>query len=74
MQKYFYDSTDVGKLYINYPMVESYQHFEGWPDERFSETKVAASLEHGIEYKMLIRDMYVAKYMEWYRKVEDTLR
>ena len=57
-----------------YPMVESYQHFEGWPDERFSETKIAASLEHGIEYKMLIRDMYVVKYMEWYRKVDDTLR
>lgn len=28
MQQYFVDSTDVGKLYINYPMIESYQDIE----------------------------------------------
>lgn len=73
MQQYFGDSTDVGKLYINYPMVESYQHFEQWPDNSFAYTSISVTLQPGKEYKKLIRDMYVTNYMEWYHKVNDVL-
>ena len=73
MQQYFSNSTDVGKLYINYPMVESYQHFEQWPDNDFSETVISSALQSGTEYKKIIRGMYVAKYMEWYNKLVDVL-
>ena len=31
-QNYFLDSTSYGQLYINYPMVESFEHFLGVPD------------------------------------------
>ena len=32
MLKYFTDSSDMGKLYINYPMMQSYKHFKSFPD------------------------------------------
>lgn len=32
---YFNESTDMGKLYINYPMVESYKHFLSLEDETY---------------------------------------
>ena len=32
MLEYFSESTDEGKLYINYPMVEACKHFSGLPD------------------------------------------
>lgn len=73
MQQYFSDSTDVGKLYINYPMVESYQHFEQWPDNTFAYTSIPVTLQPGVEYKKLIHDMYVTNYMEWYYKANDVL-
>lgn len=74
MQQYFDDSTDVGKLYINYPMVESYQHFEQWPNDDFADTVISVTLQPGVEYKKLIRDMYVTNYMEWYNKLNDVLK
>lgn len=36
MIKYFSDSTAQGKLYINYPMMQSYKHFSQIPDNGFS--------------------------------------
>lgn len=35
MQNYFSESSDMGKLYINYPMVESFHHIKGFPDTEF---------------------------------------
>ena len=35
MQKSFMDSTDMGKLYINYPMVESLKYTKQMPDNEF---------------------------------------
>jgi hypothetical protein len=35
MQKYFSESSDMGKLYINYPMVESFYHMKTISDENF---------------------------------------
>lgn len=73
MQKYFIDSTDVGKLYINYPMVESYRHFPDWPNDEFEDTNILVSLQPGKRYKSLITDSYVSGVLEWFHKVDDTL-
>ena len=35
MMNYFSESTDNGKLYINYPSVESFKHFKSIPDNNF---------------------------------------
>lgn len=37
---YFNESTECGKLYINYPMVESYKHFLSMYDEAYMERMV----------------------------------
>lgn len=36
MAKYFVESSDVGKLYINYPMVEAFYHMTSNPDLNFN--------------------------------------
>ena len=40
MLTYFRDSTAQGKLYINYPMMQSYKHFSCLPDDTFLSKKV----------------------------------
>ena len=35
MAKYFVESSDMGKLYINYPMVEAFYHMASIPDPDF---------------------------------------
>lgn len=54
MQKYFADSTGVGKLYINYPMIESYKHFKSLPDNDFLYSKIAVSMQPGRKYKNFV--------------------
>ncbi|MDR3075463.1 MAG: hypothetical protein LBU30_05460 [Candidatus Methanoplasma sp.] len=39
----FNDSTDNGKLYLNYPMLESYKHLMSLDDENFKDRCVAVS-------------------------------
>lgn len=51
MQKYFCDSADVGKLYLNYPMLESYRHITKFGDEEYLERKVPTTLQPGSKYK-----------------------
>lgn len=33
----FVDAADIGRLYINYPMIESYRHLCRLPDDDFAE-------------------------------------
>jgi len=40
MLMYFNDSTTRGKLYINYPMMQSFKHFYSLPDSSFRDRKV----------------------------------
>ena len=40
MLGYFADSTDHGKLYINYPMMQSYKDLESLPDDGFADRQV----------------------------------
>lgn len=35
MQEYFTESTDMGKLYLNYPMVEAFYHMKNIPDAEY---------------------------------------
>lgn len=35
MMNYFVESSDMGKLYLNYPMVESFYHMKSIPDDDY---------------------------------------
>ncbi|MCD8378878.1 MAG: hypothetical protein LUC95_00810 [Lachnospiraceae bacterium] len=62
MQKAFSDRTDMGQLYINYPMVESYMYLKALPDYDYLEYKTAASLKSGSEYKRDVNKESGIKY------------
>ncbi|NLO10703.1 MAG: hypothetical protein GX129_12680 [Clostridiales bacterium] len=69
MQRYFYDSTDMGKLYLNYPMIESYKHFTCFPDNNFENLTVDVTLKPGSKYKDLVHDSYVDSLVKFPRKI-----
>lgn len=54
MMQYFNESTDNGKLYLNYPMSESYYHMPTIPDPTYLNKTVSLQVlrEHG--YKGLV--------------------
>ena len=54
MLNYFNDSADHGKLYINYPMMQSYKHFAGLPDDTFAYRSVSIKECHN--YKRIVGD------------------
>lgn len=74
MQRYFIDSTDVGKLYINYPMIESYQDLFTLPDRTYAERKIPVTLQRGAEYKNLVKDTMIAKQVMLPHKMKDILK
>ena len=41
MQAFFTESSDMGKLYLNYPMVESFYHMTSIPDDQYP-TRIAS--------------------------------
>lgn len=73
MQKYFADSADVGKLYINYPMIESYQDFTSIPDNNFENSRISVILQPGAQYKSMVKDTVVAKSVDLRRKMREIL-
>lgn len=74
MQDYFRDVADTGKLYINYPMIESYQHLIALPDLDYAERKIPVSLQPGAMYKGLVRnETVIAKSVEFPHKVIELL-
>ena len=52
MQDYFNESTDNGKLYVNYPMVEACKHFLKMPDAEFINRMV--DLDDVSRYKQIV--------------------
>ena len=66
MQMYFNDPADVGKMYLNYPMLESYLHFQSFPDPDFRELKVPAFMQRGGEYKEKVQCLPMARSMDFY--------
>lgn len=43
MMEFFTESSDMGKLYINYPMVEAFYHMKSIPDEKYNDYTVSLS-------------------------------
>ncbi len=73
LQTYFTDATDSGKLYINYPMIESYQHLNALPDPEYLELKIPVSVKPGKKYKALVRDSFLDIAVSYPVKVHDLL-
>ena len=69
MQEVFSDSTDMGKLYINYPMVESYMDYNSIPDDDFENRLIKASLKKGSEYKNTVYNSPVGKMVRLPQKI-----
>lgn len=51
---HFYDSTEEGKLYLNYPMMESYRHMRSLPDPDYLGSVIR--LEDIPHYKRIVGD------------------
>lgn len=74
MQKCFVDAADMGKLYINYPMIESYQHLKILPDYDYDERKIPVSLHPGKKYKALVNcETVIGKTVEFPHRIDDLL-
>lgn len=55
MLQYFNDSSNHGKLFINYPMMQSYKHFSALPDDSFETRSV--SVTECLRYKKLVGEV-----------------
>ena len=61
MASYFVESSDMGKLYLNYPMVEAYYHMKSIPDPEFDSYTV--SLEELTTIENLKRTLETLNYL-----------
>lgn len=74
MQRCFADAADMGRLYINYPMIESYRHLCQLPDDDFAERKIPVSLQPGKEYKALVeRETILGSMIDFPHRIDDLL-
>lgn len=74
LQNYFSDAADMGKLYLNYPMIESYQHLKSLPDEEYINRKISVSLQPGSKYKELVRnESVIEKAVDFPHRIEALL-
>ena len=74
MQRCFVDAADMGNLYINYPMIESYLHLCQLPDDDFAERKIPVSLQPGKEYKALVeQETILGPKVDFPHRIDDLL-
>ena len=74
MQQCFSDSTDMGKLYLNYPMIESYLHLKSIPDDEYIDRKIPVSLQPGDKYKGMVRaESVIEKAVALPHRIDDLL-
>ena len=73
MQSAFMDSTDNGKLYINYPMVEAYCDFSSIPDRSYLLKKSNSCIANGHEYKSTVENSVVKGFVGLPNVIEDIL-
>lgn len=72
MQRKLSDAADMGKLYINYPMIESYQHFKSLPDSEYRNRKIPVNLRPGSEYKSLVsKETVISNVVDFPRRIND---
>lgn len=59
MAQYFIDETDptIGKLYINYPMMESYRDSDSFFEEAFAKRKISLSKLKGYKQEVAARKL-----------------
>lgn len=75
MQNYFMDASDMGRLYINYPMIESYQHLRALPDMDYAERKIPTTVQPGKEYKALVKkETVIGKHIEFPHRMDSLLK
>lgn len=73
--RYKEDFTNTGKLYINYPMIESYQHLCSLPDRDYFDRKIPVSLRPGRKYKSLVREeSVIEKFIEFPKRIDELLK
>lgn len=73
LQQYFSATGENGNLYINYPMIEAYQHMAAIPDPSYLTKSAPKSFgEHvtyGQEYKAQVkRESYILRYLDFYEQ------
>ena len=72
MQRKLSDAADMGKLYINYPMIESYQHLKSLPDPEYRNRKIPVNLRPGSEYKSLVsKETVISNVVDFPRRIND---
>lgn len=54
MLKFFNDSTNNGKLYINYPMMQSYRHINRYPEEDIEFKNRKVKISDCVNYKEIV--------------------
>ncbi len=72
MLRFFDDSTSKGKLFINYPMMQSYRHITGQNDPGFKDRMVPANI--GRRYKSMVDKEAWNRLKQINRLNRDTLR
>lgn len=70
MQRYFNDTTDKGKLYINYPMVEAFKHTETKNRVKESFKEIKANVSDLKNYKQRVIDE--GRYLKYPSYTKDT--
>lgn len=73
MQMYFSNSEDVGKLYLNYPMIESYMDLDNIVDFNYSNKKVSTNVRNGNEYKISVKNKIVSKLIYFPIKIKSIM-
>ena len=75
MQKVFNEPTDMGKLYLNYPMVEACHHLKALPDPDYNSRMIPTSMQPGYKYKNLVKQESCISYEErLYDKIDHVLQ
>lgn len=70
MIEFFDNETENGKIYINYPMMESFKHFKDIPDYNYNSYKI--SKEECMNYKKYINQ--ISKIIHFNSIDENTLK
>jgi len=72
MAQFFVESTDLGKLYINYPMVESFYHMKSIPDPNYNGYYSTMAELHNGDYKARVnRESYMRDYRKFAKTKND---
>jgi len=64
MMEFFNDSSDRGKLYINYPKAEAFEHMKSIPDAEYNTRTVPRDMLFRKQYKRLAKSESCIKYNE----------